>query len=135
MKLWQCSKHSTKLPSCWLQSISLSLTVKLLNPVSKTKSIETKLNEIALSQQTITRRIEDLSHDVSEQLKDRVHTCSFFVLALGESADICDVVQLSIFIRGIDNNFNIFEELIGLELLHGRIRGSKMSRNAAVRFK
>ncbi|XP_076346237.1 general transcription factor II-I repeat domain-containing protein 2A-like isoform X1 [Tachypleus tridentatus] len=88
------------------------------------KSIERKVNEIALSKQTITRRIEELSHDVFEQLKERVHACSFFSLALDESADICDVAQLSIFIRGIDDNFNIFEELIGLESLHGKTRGS-----------
>ena len=42
---------------------------------------------------------------------------------MDESADISDVAQLSIFIRGIDNNFNVFEELIGLESLHGRTRG------------
>ncbi|XP_076311275.1 SCAN domain-containing protein 3-like [Tachypleus tridentatus] len=88
------------------------------------KSIERKVNEITLSKQTITRRIEELSRDVFEQLKERVHACSFFSLALDESADICDVAQLSIFIRGIDDNFNIFEELIGLESLHGKTRGS-----------
>ena len=57
------------------------------------KSIERKVNKIRLSKQTITRCIEELSHDVSEQHKDRVHACSFFLLALDESADICDVVQ------------------------------------------
>ena len=63
------------------------------------KSIEKKANEVALSKQTITRRIEELSLDVCEQVKDRAHACSFFSLAFDESADICDVVQLSIFVR------------------------------------
>ncbi|XP_068229613.1 SCAN domain-containing protein 3-like [Palaemon carinicauda] len=49
------------------------------------KSIERKVNEIALSKQTIKRRIEELSRDVFEQLKDHVHACSFFSLALDES--------------------------------------------------
>lgn len=88
------------------------------------KNIERKVDEIALSKQTVTRRTEELSHDVSEQLKDLVHACTFFSLALDESADICDVAQLSIFIRGIDDNFSVFEELIGLESLHGKTRGS-----------
>ena len=57
-------------------------------------------------------------------MKDRVHAYSFFSLALDKSADICDVAQLSIFVRGIDDNFNIFEELIGFESLHGKTRGS-----------
>ena len=87
------------------------------------KNIEKKAKEIALSKQTITRGIEEVSHDVCEQLKDRFHTYSFFSLALDESADISDVAQLSIFIRGTDDSFNVFEKLIGLESLHGRTLG------------
>ena len=88
------------------------------------KSIEKKANEVALSKQTITRRIEELSRDVCEQVKDRAHACSFFSLAFDESADICDVAQLSIFIWKIDDNFDVFKELIGFESLHGKTRGS-----------
>ena len=39
------------------------------------KSIARKVNKIALSKQTITRHTDKLSYDVSEQQKDRVHTC------------------------------------------------------------
>ena len=80
------------------------------------KSIERKINEIARSITiSITRHIEELTHDVSEQQEGHVHACSFFSLALDESADLCDVVQLGIFIRGSDDNFNIFEVIIGIE--------------------
>ncbi|KAG7174117.1 General transcription factor II-I repeat domain-containing protein 2A-like 5, partial [Homarus americanus] len=78
------------------------------------KSIERKADEIALSKQTVTRRTEELSHDVSQQLKDLVHSCTFFSLALDESTDI----------RGIDDHFSVFEELVSLESLHGKTRGS-----------
>lgn len=87
-------------------------------------SIERKADEIALSKQTVTRRTEELSHDVVQQLKDLVQSCTFFSLALDESTDVCDVAQLSIFIRGIDDNFSVFEELLSLESLHGKTRGS-----------
>ena len=43
---------------------------------------------IALSKQTITRRIGKLSRDVSEQLKDRSHTCSLFFISLGKNLQI-----------------------------------------------
>ncbi|KAG7174262.1 General transcription factor II-I repeat domain-containing protein 2A-like 3, partial [Homarus americanus] len=43
---------------------------------------------------------------------------------LDESTDICDVAQLSIFIRGIDGHFSVFEELVSLESLHRKTRGS-----------
>ncbi len=46
------------------------------------------------------------------------------MLALDGSTDICDVAQLIIFIRGIDKNFNVFEELLSLESLHEKARGS-----------
>ena len=42
------------------------------------KRIERKVNKIALSKQTITRHIEELSYDVCEQQKDCVNACSFF---------------------------------------------------------
>ncbi len=51
-------------------------------------------------------------------MKDLAKNCTFFSLALDESTDICDVAQLSIFIRGIDKNFNGFEELLSVESLH-----------------
>ena len=68
--------------------------------------------------------MKELSYDVSEQQKDSVHSCSLFSLALDKSSDICGVVQLSIVIRGSDDNFNILKEIIGLESLLGKTRGS-----------
>ena len=70
------------------------------------------------------RRSEELSNDVSQQMKDLVKTCTFFSLALDESTDICHVAQLSIFTRGIDDNFSVFEDLISLESLRGKTRRS-----------
>lgn len=88
------------------------------------KTIEKKAHTIALSRPTITRRIEELSEDLSQQLEELVQSCTFFSISMDDSTDICDVAQLSIFIRGIDDNFNVFEELAGLESLHGKTRGS-----------
>ena len=84
------------------------------------ESIERKADEIALSKQTVSRRTEKISDDVSQPLEDLIKTCTFFSLALDESTDICDVVQISICIGGIDDNFSVFEELLSLHSLHGR---------------
>ncbi len=65
-------------------------------------------------------------------MKDLAKNCTFFLLALDESTDICDVAQLSIFIRGIDKNFNVFEELLSLESLHGKARGSDIFENVKI---
>ena len=88
------------------------------------KSIEKKADEIAVSKQTVTRRTKELSQDVSWQLEDLVKSCTFFSLALDESTDICGVAQLGTFIRGIDDHFNVFEELLSLELMHEKTRKS-----------
>ena len=42
------------------------------------KSIERKADEFALSKQIVTRRTEELSDDVPQQLKDLVITCARF---------------------------------------------------------
>ena len=89
MKVWQCSKHLEA-----SSEIAFALANKhrpfidgtdiakpCLHEITKwvgVKGIDRKVNKIALSKQTITRHIEELSHDVSEQQEDRVHTCSFF---------------------------------------------------------
>ncbi len=75
-------------------------------------------------QQSIRRRTEELSIDVSEQVKSLAHAYTFLSLALDKSTDISDVDQLSIFIRGIEDNFRICEELADLESLHEKTRGS-----------
>ena len=87
-------------------------------------SIERKEDEIALSKHTVARHTKELSDGVSQQLKDLVKTCTFLSLALDESTDICDVVQLNIFIQGMDDNFSAIEDVLSLESLHGRTRGS-----------
>jgi len=56
-------------------------------------------------------------------VKNRDHAGSIFSLAFNQSAGICDAAQLSKFVRGIDDNFNVVDELL-FESLHGKTRGS-----------
>jgi hypothetical protein len=44
-------------------------------------------------------------------------------LALDESTDTCDTAELLIFVRGIDAEFEITEELAGLQSLKGTTTG------------
>ncbi|KAG7176846.1 General transcription factor II-I repeat domain-containing protein 2A-like 1, partial [Homarus americanus] len=100
---------------------SLSLKEKkLLSLVSKYLQ-DVLVIKVLKGQQT---KLLCQSRQLRDQLKDLVHSCTFFSLALDESTDICDVAQLSIFIRGIDDHFSVYEELVSLESLHGKTRGS-----------
>lgn len=76
--------------------------------------------EISLSRPTIARRVEDIGQNLQGQLQTKAETFSFFALALDESTDICDTAQLLIFVRGIDQEFTITEELASLQSMKDR---------------
>lgn len=75
--------------------------------------------EVSLSSRTYVRRTEELGHNLTQQLKEKINSFNFFSLAMGESTDIRDTAQLLIFIRGIDDNFNVYEELADVCSLKG----------------
>lgn len=58
------------------------------------------------------------------QLQSKAREFKYFSLALDESTDITDTAQLLIIIHGIDNIFNIIEELVSLESIHDRTTGA-----------
>ena len=68
-----------------------------------------KLCDISLSNDTVARRIEDLANNLKEQLGQRMEGLGkgAFSIALDESTDISDTVQLLIFIRTVRENFEI----------------------------
>jgi len=80
-------------------------------------------NEISLSRRTITRRIEDIGDNLQQQLEQKVQNFNFFAIALDESTDVVDTAQLLIFVRGIDSEFNIMEELAALQSMKSRTMG------------
>ena len=49
-----------------------------------------------------------------------------YSLALDESTDISDTAQLSVFIRGIDNNVQVTEEVCGLASMKGQTTGAEI---------
>ena len=69
---------------------------------------------ISMSDTTMTRRVEMVSEDVSEQLIQSQEDAVFFSIALDESTDATDISQLTLFGRVVDQELNIKKELIGL---------------------
>ena len=78
---------------------------------------------ILLSDSTITRWMEMMSEDVSEQLIQSLEDAVFFSIALGEGTDATDTAQLAIFGRVVYQELYIKEELLGLVALERRTRG------------
>ncbi|KAL3831752.1 hypothetical protein ACJMK2_023466 [Sinanodonta woodiana] len=90
----------------------------ILCPESKTK-----FESISLSRRTVVCRIACISEDLTDQLGIRIKSLLWYSLALDESTDISDTAQLLIFIRGIDDQFVITEELLSVEHLKDTTTG------------
>lgn len=86
----------------------------------KTKDFET----VSLSRKTITSRIEVIDKQFVSQLESKISQFKFCSVALDESTDITDTAQLLIFIRGVDDNFCVTEELACMRSLKGTTKGS-----------
>ena len=81
---------------------------------------------VCLARNTVARRIEDISSDIHRQLGDRGVTFDYFSLACDESTDASDTAQLLIFLRGVDDDMNVTEELLDLQSLKGQTRGTDL---------
>ncbi|XP_071745257.1 general transcription factor II-I repeat domain-containing protein 2B-like [Lepeophtheirus salmonis] len=81
------------------------------------------VSDVSLSRRTIVRRVEDMGSDIAYQLKVKLSDIEYYSLALDESTDIRDTAQLAVFIRAVDKDFNVTEELLDLNPLKGTTRG------------
>ena len=78
------------------------------------------------SRMTITRRVEEISSDINDQLNSDIEKYVSVSLALDESTDIGSTAQLLIFIREVTEDFQISEELFAKLSLKDRTRGSDL---------
>uniref|UniRef100_A0A8P4KFQ5 SPIN-DOC-like zinc-finger domain-containing protein n=1 Tax=Dicentrarchus labrax TaxID=13489 RepID=A0A8P4KFQ5_DICLA len=81
-------------------------------------------SHISLSQNTVTRRVEDMAEDIRGQIVQRAGRFSAFSIACDESTDISDSAQLLVFLRGVNEDFEVCQELAGLETLKGTTKGT-----------
>ena len=69
---------------------------------------------ISLSRMNIQRRVADIATNLTDQLKQKVKEFYFYSIAVDESIDCCSTAQLVIYIQGVDEDFNISEELVAM---------------------
>lgn len=85
-----------------------------------------KFEKIQLNRMTVQRRITALADNIEEQLATKSRSFEYFSIALDESTDISSTAQLLIFLRGVTQNFEVSEELIGMSSLTSQTKGSDM---------
>ena len=64
-----------------------------------------------MSHQTIPRWIYEIGKAIKEELESREANFKFYALAKGESTNSIDTAQLTMFIKGIDDKYNITKEM------------------------
>ena len=84
------------------------------------------IDKISLSRWTVARRIDEMSNDIVMSLKTDGSKFRFFSIAVDESTDVIDTAQLAIFIRGVDGDFNVTEELLSIQSMKDTTTGSNI---------
>ncbi|GBN63116.1 General transcription factor II-I repeat domain-containing protein 2A [Araneus ventricosus] len=83
---------------------------------------------VSLSRKTATSRIKAIDKNLTSQLESKIGQFKFCSIAMDESTDINDTSQLVLFIRGVDENFEITEELACMRSLKGTTKGCDIFR-------
>jgi Domain of unknown function (DUF4371)/Spin-doc zinc-finger/hAT family C-terminal dimerisation region len=79
----------------------------------KNKSeIMASIKDMPLSRNTVTRRMEAMSEDVTVQLQHDLNNCNCFSLQFDESTDAVDTAQLSVFVRMAFEDGSVKEDIL-----------------------
>ncbi|ERE75453.1 general transcription factor II-I repeat domain-containing protein 2 isoform 2 [Cricetulus griseus] len=75
---------------------------------------------------TVAQPMEDLSGNLLKTLRQKIRSFVAYSIAIDEITDINDTTQLAIFIRGVDDNFDVAEELLDTVPMTGTRSGNEM---------
>ncbi|KAL7868071.1 hypothetical protein SRHO_G00094550 [Serrasalmus rhombeus] len=77
------------------------------------------LANLSQSRNTAADRVCEMATDFRTQLSERSKDFTADSLAVDESPDMTDAAQLAIFIRGVDSNLRVPEEILDIKSMHG----------------
>ncbi|XP_040587313.1 general transcription factor II-I repeat domain-containing protein 2 isoform X2 [Mesocricetus auratus] len=75
---------------------------------------------------TVAQPVEDLAGNLLKTLRQKIRSFVAYSIAIDEITDINDTTQLAIFIRGVDDNFDVAEELLDTVPMTGSRSGNEM---------
>ena len=81
---------------------------------------------ISLSASSVVGRTEELGENIIVQLQQKAKNFFWYSLAMDESTDLTSTSQLLIFIRGVNLDFKITEQLASVCSMHGTISGEDL---------
>ena len=83
----------------------------------------TLFKNVSVAANTVARRIEDIGSNIINQIVEQSKQFQCYSMCMDESTDVCDTSQLLVFIRGVDSDFNVTQELASLHSMHGTTTG------------
>jgi len=87
------------------------------------KHVKAKADSISLSRYTVTRRVKQMTVDINEQIQEIVAKCKYFSLAIDKTCDLTSRSQLAIFVRCVDENWNVLQDLLEVCQLESTTQG------------
>lgn len=121
---WILGKHKKPFTDSEMIKECMTEVMDTLFEGKEREVMTAKIQKIPLSDDTATRRTEDLAKDVSKQLCEGIKNAQCISLAVDESTDITDNAQLVVFVRYYDEAKEEFiEDVLGLANLSGHTRG------------
>ena len=81
---------------------------------------------ISLSASSVVRRTMELGENIVAQLQQKAENFLWYSLAMDESTDLTSTSQLLIFIRGVNLDFEITEQLASVYSMHGTTTGADL---------
>ena len=82
-----------------------------------------EFEKMSVSKRQIVRRLDMMAGDINVKLSERAAEFEAFSLALDEITDFSETAHVAIFIRGVDKDFTVTEELLTLQPLKGTNKG------------
>lgn len=107
-------KHSELIKDCLIGIVGMLFPDK--------PEIKQTVQNISLSRNACTRRVEEISKHLTNGLLRDLEKCDQFAIAVDESNDIQDVAQLCVFVRYF-SNMEFKEELLAIIPLSERTTG------------
>lgn len=85
----------------------------------------TEIQKVPLSNNTVKRRIDDMSSNIEETLILQLQECTYFALQIDESTDVTNMAQLLVFVR-FDYHEDIREEFLFCKPLESNTTAENM---------
>ncbi|XP_014652028.1 PREDICTED: general transcription factor II-I repeat domain-containing protein 2 isoform X1 [Ceratotherium simum simum] len=81
---------------------------------------------VGSSENTAVQPVEDVAGNLWEKLREKIRSFVAYSIAIDEITDINNTTQLAIFIRGVDENFDVSEELLDTVPMTGTKSGNEI---------